>query len=86
MTYYYGCYHLYFMPDICFQVYNIMHFILWVVNGEQIIWIVKNKYNVYNNMDIQIILMIQTIHSEQTALRRSKPNSRIAAMDELSFQ
>ena len=28
----------------------------------------------------------QTTHSEQTALRRSKPNQRIAAMDELAFQ
>ena len=32
-----------------------------VVNGEQIIWIVKNKYNVYNNMDIQIKPVIKRL-------------------------
>ena len=30
--------------------------------------------------------MNQTVHSEQTSLRSSKPNSRIADMDELSSQ
>ena len=32
------------------------------------------------------LLLDGSIHSEQTASRRSKPSSRIAAMDELSFQ